>query len=158
MKATLDYDMSSTLACPRWTDGFQLFEHVIYEPGLAVIIDVRSGESCSRACFLEFRDILKQFCGSRSHTKYGPGCYPAGVRCAKAVIPTHLDRQAPCHTAVGFPIPIPLTSARSPSSMQAAHPHNGRELSRRMDLPPRLRKDRRVRRLRDLPPPSVPGK
>ena len=41
MKATLDYDMAGTMASPRWTDGFQQFEHVIYEPGLAVIIDVR---------------------------------------------------------------------------------------------------------------------
>jgi len=41
MKATLDYDMSSCLACPRWTDGFQHMDNVIYEPGLAVIFDVR---------------------------------------------------------------------------------------------------------------------
>ncbi|KAG1676617.1 hypothetical protein FOA52_008746 [Chlamydomonas sp. UWO 241] len=41
MKATLDYDMNSCLAGPRWTDGFQHMENIIYEPGLAVIFDVR---------------------------------------------------------------------------------------------------------------------
>lgn len=41
MKATLDYDLSTCLANPRWTDGFQLFDNIVYEPGLAVIFDVR---------------------------------------------------------------------------------------------------------------------
>lgn len=41
MKATLDYDLSTCLANPRWTDGFQLFENIVYEPGLAIIFDVR---------------------------------------------------------------------------------------------------------------------
>ena len=41
MKATLDYDLTAVLACPRWTDGFQHFENVIYEPSLTVMIDVR---------------------------------------------------------------------------------------------------------------------
>ncbi len=42
VKVTLDYDMDAPLAGPRWLDGFQQFVDVPYEPGLAVIIDVRS--------------------------------------------------------------------------------------------------------------------
>lgn len=41
MKATLDYDMSSSLSCPRWTDGFQVMENITFESGLALLFDVR---------------------------------------------------------------------------------------------------------------------
>lgn len=46
MKATLEYDLTAPLACPRWVDGYQHFAGVVYEAGLAVIVDVRCGVGC----------------------------------------------------------------------------------------------------------------
>eukprot|EP00798_Chlamydomonas_sp_ICE-L_P032639 gene32639-17654_t len=45
MKATLDYDMTSYLSDPRWTDGFQHFTDVVYDKGLAIIIDIRTSQT-----------------------------------------------------------------------------------------------------------------
>ena len=41
LKATLEYDMTSSLSEPRWMDGLQLFAGVGYEAGLAILVDVR---------------------------------------------------------------------------------------------------------------------
>jgi hypothetical protein len=45
MKVTLEYDMSACLAAPRWMDGYQHFADIVYEPGLALLIDVRSAHT-----------------------------------------------------------------------------------------------------------------
>ena len=53
IKLTLDYDLEAPLSCPRWMDGFQQFVDVPYEPGLVVVVDVRSvvpGTGTSAPC------------------------------------------------------------------------------------------------------------
>lgn len=74
LKATLEYDMASSLSEPRWTDGYQLFAGVAYEAGLAVVVDVR----CARVTRHNF---TKQYSEQGMiHTVCGPALCGRGLR------------------------------------------------------------------------------